>query len=272
MSTICGYRTIHILYIWYFTFNTVHTTINTTGITTFTVVFILYNTRHIIQNLIFTNTILTIPAEITMFSIRTPIFKFSHGRRIRPWYNLFRIQDGKGSIYNWLCYPNQNTQKNAKFHGCSQTQILTKRTYKAACICNTNVAIQTKLLYTYLLLVTPPPCSHVYFISCIWSTMYTFHVTVFTHFTCNFIYTGLCLGITENSTVYNTMVGVNATRFRYLIFANAILSVPTEVALWYIRTPICKLTLGRMLGSWYVWYFMCENADCVPQQKSQKNL
>ncbi|QST87093.1 p110_11L_2 [African swine fever virus] len=116
--------------------------------------------------------------------------------------------------------------------------------------------------------IHPPLIFHVYFISCIRSTMCTLHVMLFTHFICYFIQTPP--GIAIIYTVYNRIH--RNTLICYLIFTNAILSIPAEVTILYIRTPIWKLLLTRMLGSWYFWYFMCENADCVPQQKSYKNL
>ncbi|QST78698.1 p110_14L [African swine fever virus] len=230
------------------------------------IIFILFITRHIIPNFIFTNTIPTFPAEITVFSKRAPVFKLSYTRRICPWYILFHIQDGKGSIYTRLRYPNQNTYKSNYFHTGTYVYIFILRKYNVSYKCNTIYKVQTTMPYiVWPIFTPPPPFFHVYFISCIRSTMCTLHAMLFTHFICYFIQTPP--GIATIYTVYNRIH--RNTLICYLIFTNAILSIPAEVTILYIRTPIWKLLLTRMPGC---WYFMCENVDCVPQQKSYKNL
>ncbi|QRW44295.1 p110 14L 1 [African swine fever virus] len=177
---------------------------------------------------------------------------------------------GKGSVYTRLCYPNQNTYMYKYFHTGIYVYIFILRKYNVSYKCNTIYKVYTTMPYIVWPIFTPPPFFHVYFISCIRSTMCTFHAMLFTHFICYFIYTGLGWGIASISTVYNRIHCI--TLIYYLIFTNAILAFPAEVTILYIRTPIWKLLFTRMPGCWYVWYFMCENVDCVPQQKSYKNL
>ncbi|QII88868.2 p110_11L_1 [African swine fever virus] len=269
MPILCWYRTIHILDIWYFTLNTIHTTVKIPSNTTFIIIFILDITGgHIIYNFIFTDTLPTFPAKVTVFCIRAPIFKLSCGRCIRPWYKLFRIQDGKWSVYNWLCQVYQNTQKSQYFYTCVYSYIFTYCIHETTCKCYTIYTVYTILFYSYYSHIFTSHFFHIYFISYIRCTMCTRHATMFTHFGCYFVQTGLGLGITGNSTIYNTMFGIDYLCFHYFIFANTILAVPTKVALWYICTPIFMLPLGRMLGSWYVWYLLCKNVAVYAQQNA----
>ncbi|QST87092.1 p110_11L_1 [African swine fever virus] len=152
----CTLRTIHILYIRCFGFITIHTTVKIPGNTTLSIIFILFITRHIIPNFIFTNTIPTFPAEITVFSIRAPVFKLSYTRRICPWYILFHIQDGKGSVYTRLRYPNQNTYKSNYFHTGIYVYIFILRKYNVSYKCNTIYKVQTTMPCIVWPIFTPP--------------------------------------------------------------------------------------------------------------------
>ncbi|QII88869.2 p110_11L_2 [African swine fever virus] len=110
----------------------------------------------------------------------------------------------KWLFYDWLGYPNQNTQKTKYLHTTTQMQIPTDRKCNTTRKCNTIYKIQTTMSYIYWPILVILPFLYIHFISYIRYTMCTLHTTILvTYFTRYFVQTRIKNA--KNYTIYIVM-------------------------------------------------------------------